>query len=56
MEKSFDVMVWLRGVRDAHYEILKDKTPAEQVAWYREQAAKLRAESPDTRTTKPAKE
>ena len=56
MEKSFDVMVWLRGVRDAHYEILKDKTPAERVAWYQEQGARAHAELSATLSGKPAQE
>lgn len=43
-EKDFDVMKWLRGVRDYHYELLKDKTPEERAAFYREKAAKYTAE------------
>ena len=53
MEKDFDVMKWLRGVRDAHYEILKDKSEAERSKWYREEAAKLRAETGGTQAVAP---
>lgn len=39
--KEFQVMEWLRQVRDEHYELLKGKTTEEKVAFYREGARRV---------------
>ncbi len=41
MKKTFDVMAWIREVRETHYELLKDKTPEERIEFYRAKAEEV---------------
>jgi hypothetical protein len=36
-------MEMIRQIRDSHHELLKDKTPEERIAFYREHARRMNA-------------
>lgn len=46
----------VRRIRDEHYEQLKDKSPEEQLDFYRKQAEELHKELKRTAGAKPSKE
>jgi len=43
-ESEIKAVEMVRSIRDAHYEVLKDLTPQERVAFYREKARALHDE------------
>ena len=44
MELKINSVELVRGIRDAHYERLKDSSPQEKIAFFREKARRLHAE------------
>lgn len=44
MQLKIKAVDLVRGIRDAHYERLKDSTPQEKIAFFREKAQRLHAE------------
>ncbi len=40
-KKSLDTVAIVRQIRDAQYELLKDKSPEEQIRYFREKSASL---------------
>lgn len=44
MELRINSVALVRGIRDAHYESLKDSSPQEKIAFFREKARRLHAE------------
>ncbi len=38
---TIDTIALIRQIRDKHYQYLRDKTHAERIAFYREQAQKM---------------
>lgn len=43
MTTPIDTIAMVRAIRDAHYEQLKNTTPEERIAFYRERARHLHA-------------
>lgn len=41
MKTEIDAVAMTRAIRNAHYEALKDATPEERIAFYREKARAL---------------
>lgn len=41
---KIDAVAMVRAIRDAHYELLKNKTHAERIAFYRAKAEHLHAQ------------
>lgn len=41
MTTNIDAVKMTRAIRDRHYELLKDKTPEERIAFYRQKAQEL---------------
>jgi len=41
----------VRAIRDAHYELLKDKSPEERMAFYRKKARRFHANLPALEAT-----
>ena len=40
---NFKAVEWVRQIRDLHYELLKDKSRAERIQFYRVKAQKVQA-------------
>ena len=55
-EPQIKAVEMVRSIREAHYEKLKDLSPQEKVAFFREKARKLHAElgKPEELLDKPA--
>lgn len=43
MQLEIKAVELVRGIRDAHYERLKDASPQEKIAFFREKARRLHA-------------
>ncbi len=43
MNREFHAVEFVRAIRDRNYRELKDKTPQERIAFYREKARQLHA-------------
>jgi hypothetical protein len=56
-KKTIDAVEMTRRIRDAHYEQLKDATPAERIRFFREKARRVHAAIDEQLTTpsRPAK-
>ena len=46
-KKRFDAVKMTRRIRDAHYEVLRDKSPEERIRFFREKSRALRMEAED---------
>jgi hypothetical protein len=44
MQLGIKAIELVRGIRDAHYERLKDSSPQEKIAFFREKARRLHSE------------
>jgi hypothetical protein len=44
MQLQIKAVELVRGIREAHYERLKDSSPQEKIAFFREKARRLHAE------------
>ena len=44
MKTTIKAVEMVRRIRDAHYEQLRDKSPEERIAFYRDKARSLQAE------------
>jgi hypothetical protein len=44
-KKAIDAVKMTRRIRDAHFEQLRNATPAERIRFYREKARRVHAES-----------
>lgn len=44
MQPKIKAVELVRGIRDSHYERLKDSSPQEKIAFFREKARRLHAE------------
>lgn len=44
MQLKIKAVEWVHGIREAHYERLKDAAPQEKIAFFREKARRLHAE------------
>ena len=43
MTTPIDTIAMVRAIRDRHYELLKNATPEERIAFYRERARQVHA-------------
>ena len=46
---QIDAVAMVRAIRDTHYELLKDKTPEERIAFYREKAQQFHPNLPSVK-------